>query len=133
VVDPAAVRQRMVDAIVAAIPQGLSEEMRAEWSRVAELLADDPADYLANGRYRDLILEYCIERLHARAYRSALHTVSHEIVRRRGSGETLEVAVHPFVPLLEKSLKRIAELAEMLGLTPRSMRRRQANEKVELF
>jgi hypothetical protein len=71
-------------------------------------------------RFRDLIFEYCAERVPDRAYRSALKTVSLEVYREKRPARRERAKVHPYVPLLEKALRR--EFEALLGVAARMRR-----------
>lgn len=124
-IDPALARQMRLDALLALMPAGLADDVRAEWMRVSEALADDPPGWAPSPRYRDLVREYCVEGCHVAAYRSALRTINLEIYREK-AGAAERVKVHPFVGLLDNSLKRWRELSDMLELSPRSVRKRES-------
>lgn len=128
--DPAAARAARLAAVLALMPAGLSAQMQAEWSALAEALADD-APPLDAGRYRTLMLQYCAVKCRHDAYASTLATINLEIYREKTPGGRELVKVHPYVALRDRSAAEMRTLADMLELSPRAVRKRKA--RVSLF
>jgi hypothetical protein len=84
-----------VDRIIRRLqPPGLSKELRAEWKRVARILADPTVDRL-KPRFVDTISEYCVVRERLRTLREAMPTINMEIYRVENGRNGTQVRTHP--------------------------------------
>lgn len=101
-------------------PKGLDEELRAEWRRVATILADPTVDRL-KARYVDVILEYCRLCVRLRALYAAFATIeeeTYEVDTRNG----LQKKTDPRVGQRNETWRQWNSLRMELGLGPASER-----------
>lgn len=101
-------------------PKKLDDELKAEWRRVATILADPSVDRL-KGRYTDVILEYCRLCVRLRALYAAFETIedeSYEIDTRNGKQKKTD----PRVGQRNETWRQWNALRMELGLGPASER-----------
>lgn len=98
-------------------PAGLSKEVRAEWRRVARLLADPTVDRL-KPRFVDVIVEYCRVLVRLRMLRDAMPTIDAETYRVENGRNGTQVRTHPHVAQINESWRQWRSLVAMLGLSP---------------
>lgn len=132
----AAAEDARADAIDRAIrslqPRGLTKELRAEWRRVARLLADPTVDRL-KPRFVDVITEYCRVVVRLRQLRAAFDKLAAQVSQKTG-GEPdplaaevyrveagrngTQVKTHPYVAQINECWRQWRSLVAMLGLSP---------------
>jgi P27 family predicted phage terminase small subunit len=98
-------------------PAGLNKEVRAEWRRVARLLADPSVDRL-KPRFVDVIVEYCRVIVRLRTLRDAMPKINMEIYRVEAGRNGTQVKTHPYVAQINESWRQWRSLVAMLGLSP---------------
>jgi P27 family predicted phage terminase small subunit len=107
-----------VDRIIRRLqPRGISKELRAEWRRVARILADPTVDRL-KPRFVDTIAEYCVVTVRLRSLRAMMPTLQHEIYRVENGRNGTQVRTHPYVAQVNESWRQWRNLVAMLGLSP---------------
>lgn len=107
-----------VDRVIRRLqPSGLSKELRAEWRRVARILADPTVDRL-KPRFVDVILEYCRVLVRLRELRDAMPSIAMEIYRVQNGRNGAQVKSHPYVAQVNESWRQWRSLVAMLGLSP---------------
>lgn len=119
-------------AITKLQPRRLNKELRAEWRRVARLLADPSVDRL-KPRFVDVIVEYCRVVVRLRNLRRAFEEAADkaakktglpadplgaEIYRTEGGRHGQTVRTHPYVAQVNESWRQWRALVAMLGLSP---------------
>lgn len=109
--------QAVEQAIRKLQPKGLSAELKAEWRRVARLLADPTVDRL-KPRFVDVILEYCRVIVRLRTLRDAMPKINMEIYRVEAGRNGTQVKTHPYVAQINESWRQWRSLVAMLGLSP---------------
>jgi P27 family predicted phage terminase small subunit len=117
-VEVARLRQKAIRrAIAQLMPRGkMSDELKAEWRRVAKILADPTVDRL-KARYVDTILEYCRATVRLRNFREAMPTLNLEVYRVQSRNGD-QVKSHPYVAQLNETWRQWRSLVAMLGLSP---------------
>lgn len=104
-------------AIAGMRPRGIDKELKAEWSRVARLLADPTVDRL-KPRYVDTIMEYCRSTVRLRKLRDAMPELKNEVYRVEQGRNGAQVKSHPFVAQVNETWRQWRSLVAMLGLSP---------------
>lgn len=117
-VEVARLRQKAIRrAINQLMPrEPMSVELKAEWQRVAKILADPTVDRL-KARYVDTILEYCRATVRLRGFRAAMPTLNLEVYRVQSRNGD-QVKSHPYVAQLNETWRQWRSLVAMLGLSP---------------
>lgn len=117
-VEVARLRQKAIRrAITQLMPRGkMSDELKAEWRRVAKILADPTVDRL-KARYVDTIMEYCRATVRLRNFREAMPTLNLEVYRVQSRNGD-QVKSHPYVAQLNETWRQWRSLVAMLGLSP---------------
>ena len=103
-------------AINKLMPRNLSDDIKAEYKRVADILADPTVDRL-KARYIDVIIEYCRATIRLRGFRDAMPTLNLEIYRVKSRNGD-QVKSHPYVAQLNETWRQWRSLVAMLGLSP---------------
>lgn len=116
-VTPEKRRASLKQALARMRPKGMDDELRAEWDRVATLLADPSVDRL-KPRFVDVITEYsrCCVRL--RTLRATMSTIQHEIYRVEAGRNGTQIKLHPFASSIHESWRQWRSMIAMLGLSP---------------
>ena len=116
-VDAAKVRRTAIRrAINKLMPRNLPADIKDEYKRVAEILADPTVDRL-KARYIDVIIEYCRATVRLRGFRDAMPTLNLEIYRVKSRNGD-QVKSHPYVAQLNETWRQWRSLVAMLGLSP---------------
>lgn len=106
-----------VDRIIRRLqPPGLSKELRAEWRRVARILADPTVDRL-KPRFVDVIAEYCRVMVRLRQLREAVPTIADETYEVHGRNGA-QRRPDPHVAQINEAWRQWRSLVAMLGLSP---------------
>jgi P27 family predicted phage terminase small subunit len=113
-----AVRRASVKQLVSRLrPRGMDPELRKEWDRVANLLADPTVDRL-KPRFVDVITEYCRCMVRLRSLRTTMLTLQAEIYRVEGGRNGTQIKQHPFVASINEAWRQWRSMIAMLGLSP---------------
>lgn len=116
-VTPEKRRASLKQALARMRPKGIDPELRAEWDRVATILADPAVDRL-KPRFVDCITEYCRCVIRLRALRATMSTLQAEIYRVEAGRNGTQIKQHPFVASINEGWRQWRSLITALGLSP---------------
>ncbi len=111
-------RQAAIERAVKALqPKRLNKELKAEWRRVARILAEPTVDRL-KARFVDTITEYCRATVRLRKLREAMPDLRNELYRVEQGRNGTQIKAHPFVAQVNETWRQWRSLVAMLGLSP---------------